>query len=145
MDRLDWPPVWLGLYMLLAWWLALLWAPLGPVFAWAGVGLIGLSLALAVWAALAFRRARTTIVPRREPDALVETGPYRFGRNPIYLADLGILAGWALWLGTPLGLLLLWPFKLVLERRFIEPEERLLEQHLGRPYTAFRARTRRWF
>ena len=144
LGRLDYPPVWLGLFMAGAWGLALLWAPLGTVSAWIGIALVAASVALAVWAAAAFRRAGTTIVPHREPSALVESGPYRFSRNPIYLADLGILAGWSLWLGTPLGLLLLWPLKEILEQRFILPEEAVLTRDLGQPYLALKARVRRW-
>lgn len=144
LGRLDYPPVWLGLFMALAWPLALLWAPLGWTIGWLGVGLIVAAVALAVWAALEFRRARTTIVPRQEPTALVSGGPYRFSRNPIYLADLAILAGWSLWLGTPLGLLLLWPLGHMLERRFIRPEERLLEQRPGGAFARYRSRVRRW-
>ncbi len=83
-------------------------------------------------------------MPHRDPSALVADGPYRFSRNPIYLADLGILAGWSLWLGTPLGLLLVWPLKVVLERRFVLPEESVLARDLGRPYLDWKARVRRW-
>lgn len=142
--RLDYPPVWLLVFMALAWLLALLWSPLGPLFAWAGVAVAAASVALAVWAGLEFRRTGTTIVPGREPSALVAGGPYRFSRNPIYLADIGILVGWSLWLGTPLGLLLAWPLKIVLERRFVLPEESVLARDLGQPYLDWKARVRRW-
>ena len=142
--RLDYPPVWLALFMLVAWAFALLWAPLGTAFAWAGIALVATLVVLALWAAVAFRRAGTTIVPQREPSALVESGPFRFSRNPIYLADLGILAGWSLWLGTPLGLPLVWPLKRVLERRFVQPEEAVLSRELGQRYLDWSSRVRRW-
>lgn len=142
--HLDYPPVWLGLAMAGAWGLSEVWAPLGPAWRWPGVGLAAAGIGLMLWSAAAFRRAETTIVPRREPSALVSAGPYRFSRNPIYLADLMLLAGWSLWLGAPLGLLLLWPLKAVLERRFVLPEERLLSDRLGAPYREYCARVRRW-
>lgn len=142
--RLDYPPVWLLAFMGAAWALAAVWAPLGAVWVWIGAALAAASVALMIWAALAFRRAGTTIVPHREPSALVATGPFRFSRNPIYLADLGILTGWSLWLGTPLGLLLVWPLKSVLERRFVRPEETVLARDLGQPYLEWKARVRRW-
>ena len=140
----DYPPVWLALFMALGWALGELWAPLGDALLWPGRALIAAGIALAVWAALAFRRARTTIVPHERPSALVETGPYRHSRNPIYVADLAILAGWVLITGQPLGLVLLWPFARLLEARFIEPEERMLAEDLGAPYEAYCARVRRW-
>lgn len=141
---LDWPPVWTLIFMGIAWVLALIWAPLDGAIAMLGVLLAVTGIGLMAWSALAFRRAKTTIVPRESPDALVEDGPYRFSRNPIYLADLMLLAGWSLWLGTPAGLLLAWPLAEVLKRRFILPEEALLETELGPPYAEWKARTRRW-
>ena len=59
-----------------------------------------------------------------------ESGPYSFSRNPIYLADLVILAGVALVVGAPLALILLVPFQQVLLRQFILPEE-AVRQPLG--------------
>ena len=142
---LDYPPVWLIGFMALAWVISRVHAPWGDAMLWPGRALIGAGIAAALWAALAFRRARTTIVPHEDPSALVETGPYRFSRNPIYVADLVILAGWCLTCGAPLALILLVPFAWVLERRFIRPEEARLAQHLGRDYLEYRARVRRWF
>ena len=97
-----------------------------------------------LWAVIAFRRARTTIIPHQPPSALVETGPFRFSRNPIYLADLIILAGWCLGLGAPAALILLIPLWWVLRARFILPEEDRLARHLGSAYTDYKARVRRW-
>lgn len=148
--RLDLPPAWLALFIALAWGVARVpglvrvSGPLGDRLVWAGWALVGLAVALMLWAALAFRRAGTTIVPHDAPSALVETGPYRWSRNPIYVADLAILAGAALILGAPLALLLLVPFRQVLLRRFILPEEAMLERELGWPYRDYKARVRRW-
>lgn len=142
--RLNLPPVWLALFIALAWGFAQVSAPLGGRLAWAGWALVALALGLVVWAALAFRRAGTSIVPREPPSALVESGPYRWSRNPIYLADLMILAGAALILGAPLALVLLVPFREALLRLFILPEEAMLERDLGQPYRDYSARVRRW-
>ena len=144
MKHLNLPPVWLAAAIAGAWVLARIWAPLGNALVWPGYALIVAGLALAVWAAVAFRRARTTIVPHQSPSALVDTGPYRFSRNPIYLADLIILAGVALLLGAPLALIMLVPFYFVLLHLFILPEEAVLAQELGQPYLDFCARVRRW-
>lgn len=144
LERLDLPPVWLALFLVAAWGLALLWAPLGGWWAWAGWALVALAAGLFVWAALAFRRAGTTIVPGEPPSALIESGPYRWSRNPIYLADLIVLAGAALIMGAPLALILLPVFAVVLERRFVRPEEEVLARELGQPYRDYMVRVRRW-
>ena len=141
---LDYPPVWLIGFMGLAWAVSQVHAPFGDGLLWPGRGLIIAGIALALWAAVAFKRARTTIVPHETPSALVDTGPFRFSRNPIYVADVVILVGWCLSLGAPGALLLVAPFAWVLQRRFILPEEHRLAVHLGQPYTEYRARVRRW-
>lgn len=141
---LNLPPVWLLACMVGAWLIANVHAPWGDALLWVGRAMIVASLILMVWAAVAFRRARTTIIPHLPPSALVETGPYRFSRNPIYLADLVILAGWVISLGSPLGLLLLVPLYAALLRLFIRPEEARLSEHLGAAYDAYCARVRRW-
>jgi len=143
--HLDYPPVWLLFFMALVWIMGAAWAPIGDWMLWPGRALIAAGIALAVWSAWEFRRARTTLIPRGEPSALVTTGPYARSRNPIYLADLMILAGWALVCGTFIGLFLLLPFREVLLRRFILPEEAVLEAHLGAEFAAYRARVGRWF
>ncbi|MEM6549339.1 MAG: isoprenylcysteine carboxylmethyltransferase family protein [Pseudomonadota bacterium] len=144
LDKLDLPPVWLFGFMGLAWAAAEIWAPFGDALLWPGRGLIAVGLGIAVWAVVAFRQARTTFIPRQQPSALVETGPFRFSRNPIYVADLVILAGWCLSVGQPLTLVLLWPLKVVLEQRFILQEEATLSEHLGDVYRDYCDRVHRW-
>lgn len=142
--KLDLPPAWLVVHMGLAWFMAEVWAPLGDFMLWPGRLLIAAGILLALWAALHFHRARTTLIPHAEPTGLVTGGPYRFSRNPIYVADLMILAGWALVLGTVAGLLLLIPLFWVLETRFVRPEEARLSSAFGEDYEAYRRRVRRW-
>jgi hypothetical protein len=48
--------------------------------------------------------ARTTVIPRRNPSALVTGGLFAWSRNPIYLADAIILTGAILWLDAVLAL-----------------------------------------
>ena len=141
---LDYPPVWLVGFMGIAWVVSQIHAPLGDGALWPGRILIGSGILLAVWAAIAFRKARTTIVPHAPPTALVDTGPFRFSRNPIYVADLVMLAGWSLAIGSPVALILLVPFGWVLRQRFILPEEARLTEHLGPPYIGYCAKVRRW-
>src|SRR5689334_6457243 len=42
---------------------------------------------------------RGTLAPWSPPQRLVTTGPYRFSRNPMYVAVTTILAGWATFFG----------------------------------------------
>lgn len=146
--HLDYPPVWLAGFAALVW----LWAAAGlpgtalpaPWLRALAVALVAGGVGLMGMAVLAFARARTTVVPHRVPSALVDSGIYRLSRNPIYLGDVLVLIGWALWLGA-LGALVLVPgLVYVLHQRFILPEEARMAARFGEAYRAFAARTRRW-
>lgn len=145
-ERIDVPPLWLALFAALAWAQPRLLPFLG-FGAWgnaAGWTVIGLGLALMVLSIPEFRRHRTTVVPHREPSALVTTGVYRLSRNPIYLADALILAGLCLIWDAVLGLLLVPAFAQLIDLRFIRPEEDRLRAAFGPAFEAWAARTRRW-
>ena len=146
MRALDYPPVWLVAALGLAWaegalWPKPWWPGAGTLL---GQGLFWLGLALMAGAALSFLRARTTIVPHRDPQALITGGLYRVSRNPIYLADALILAGLALKWGALSGVVLVPAFIAVITARFIRPEEARLRARFGPQAEAFFARTRRW-
>ena len=141
---LNYPPVWLAGFMTMARLVAKFHAPLGEEYRAFGRITIGLGVTIMVWAAFTFRKAQTTIVPHKAPNALVRTGPYRFSRNPIYLADMMVLTGWSVSLGAPLALALLVPFYFVLLSLFILPEETKLIEHLGKEYLEYLNKVRRW-
>lgn len=146
MHRLDYPPVWLAGFVALAVMIAWLvpWSVSGPWPAVAGGTLLCAGVLLMVLAAPSFIAGRTTIVPHREPDALITGGLYRLTRNPIYLGDVLVLAGAALLLRAPEALVLVPPFMWVLRRRFIDPEEARLRRAFGAQFDAYARRTRRW-
>ena len=111
-------------------WLAILLTLAGLIFAVSGLG--------------AFKRARTPVIPFKPSTSLVTTGVYRFTRNPMYLGLTLILAGAAGWLGS-LGALLPLPlFVWIMERGYVRPEERFLEDIFGTHYLRYKSDVRRW-
>ena len=110
------------------------------------LALVAPGLWLGAAGVLAFLRARTTIHPHRpaHASALVTTGLYRYSRNPMYLALLLVLAGWAVALANGLAFLLLPGFVLSLDRLQIRPEERILRAKFGAAYEAYARSVRRW-
>jgi protein-S-isoprenylcysteine O-methyltransferase Ste14 len=118
--------------------------PIEAPYRYGGAVLIGLAIAIIVWAAMLFKRARTGIVPFSEASTLVTAGPYRFTRNPMYLGMAGILGGTALWLGSLTPWLVLPAFMRIVAERFIVPEEAMLETAFGRAYEEYKAAVRRW-
>ncbi|MEF9603880.1 isoprenylcysteine carboxylmethyltransferase family protein [Paracoccus sp. PXZ] len=139
------PQAWLVLFALAG--AALGWLiPLDLPVALRGLGLflVGAALVLMVWAALTMWRARTTVMPGPRPEALVTDGPFRLSRNPIYLADLILLAGLMLALAAPAGLVMVPAFALFLQRRFILREEAVIPATFGSAYERYRMTVRRW-
>ena len=103
-------------------------------------------LALELWGLWVFRRHRTTpnpLAPERAR-AVVQSGPYRFTRNPMYVGVALQLLGWCVYLRNPLALLALVAFVAYITRFQILPEERALAQNFGEPYLQYLRRVRRW-
>ncbi|MEM9583675.1 MAG: isoprenylcysteine carboxylmethyltransferase family protein [Pseudomonadota bacterium] len=142
----DLPPIWLVLFLVLNWAVSQL-VPGFPVglyttsLSWA---LIGIGLALILWAAFWFWRRKTTIEPHHAPGVLIKEGPFRISRNPIYLAMVIILMGAIFGRGQPISLILLPVFVYILTRRFVIPEEAALRTAFGSDADAYLAQTRRW-
>jgi protein-S-isoprenylcysteine O-methyltransferase Ste14 len=144
LKELDIPPVWLALFVALAW-LAGRVAPAG--FSGGrqiGAGLVAAGVLLMLWAIIWMSRRFTTVIPRRDPSALVTDGPFRWSRNPIYLGDAMILAGVTLICHAPLALLLVPAFVVLITRRYILDEEGRLRRAFGPAFEQWAARTRRW-
>jgi protein-S-isoprenylcysteine O-methyltransferase Ste14 len=112
-------------------------------------GLIGalvfvLALALFAWAIVTITRAGSNVPGNRPTTTIVESGPYRFTRNPIYLGMFGGLIGLGivfddLWLP-----ILLVPFALLIRYAVVAREEAYLERKFGDVYRGYRSRVRRW-
>ena len=111
--------------------------PLAGLLVVAGLGLV----------ATCFRRfkAAGTNVPTWMPTtALVVAGPYRFSRNPIYLALTLVYLGLAVGYGSVWPLILLAPLLIVMRYSVIGREERYLEGKFGESYRVYCSSVRRW-
>jgi protein-S-isoprenylcysteine O-methyltransferase Ste14 len=112
--------------------------------AWLGAIVFVVALALFGWAIVTISRAGSNVPTNRPTTTIVDTGPYGFTRNPIYLAMvLGLLAA-AIGFDSAWPLLTLVPFVLVIRYGVIAREEAYLECKFGDVYAGYRARVRRW-
>jgi protein-S-isoprenylcysteine O-methyltransferase Ste14 len=109
-----------------------------------GVLLIVLSAAFARWAFWTMRQIGTTANPRKPSEALAVSGPFRFSRNPIYVAMTGLYAGASILANAVWPLLLLPPLLLLMDWGVIRREERYLSVKFGDAYVDYMARVRRW-
>jgi len=148
MKWIDLPPVWLLGFLVVTWWIGQV-QPAGLSIA-GGVAqftaglLIGTGVVLMALAVLALRQHRTTVIPHLEADNLVTTGVFRISRNPIYLGDALLLAGFALRWDAAGALFLVPIFMWIIQRRFILPEERRLRAKFDAAFGRFCASTGRW-
>src|SRR5215210_5788100 len=109
-----------------------------------GWPLVGGGIALAAWFVRTMRSADTTIRIDKPVSSLVQDGPFRYSRNPGYVALAMIYTGIAV-LRNALWAILLLPLVLyVIQREVIEREERYLERSFGEEYLNYKTRVRRW-
>ncbi|MCA1368031.1 isoprenylcysteine carboxylmethyltransferase family protein [Bradyrhizobium sp. BRP14] len=110
---------------------------LGAIIFLAGLGLL-------IWSAATLRRAGTHIQTVQPTTTIVEEGPYRYSRNPIYIGMFLGLIGLAIGFDSLWFLVLLVPFYLIIRYGVVAREEAYLERKFGDIYLAYQARVRRW-
>lgn len=115
-----------------------------PWNAGAGVVLICLSVLMVSPAMVRFRRAATPFDVRKPATALVTDGPYRYSRNPGYLALTLLYLGGALLVESVWVLILLAPTLVVMTHAVIKKEEEHLEAQFGEAYRQYKVKIRRW-
>lgn len=113
-----------------------LWAPGGL--------LLLLGAALARWAFLTMRRVHTSGSPHEPATALAMAGPFRFSRNPIYVAMTAMYLGLALLGNSIWPLPLLAPLLALMHWGVVLREERYLLARFGDAYLAYKAQVGRW-
>ena len=116
-----------------------------------GVALASLGAILVVASLLLFGssvqrfRAAGTPVPARKPTtAIVQTGPYRFSRNPIYLAFSLLQLGIAVWVNSWWLVATLAAAVAIIHWVVVPREERYLEARFGSAYLDYKVSVRRW-
>jgi protein-S-isoprenylcysteine O-methyltransferase Ste14 len=109
-----------------------------------GAMLTLLAVGLFVAAVRTFRAAGTPIPGNRPTTAIVRTGPYRFSRNPIYLAFSLFQLGLSVWVNSLSLLITLIPAVALMALVVIPKEECYLEARFPSEYASYRAAVRRW-
>ena len=96
------------------------------------------------WSLWLFGRHDTGLLPGQPTLRIIEGGPYRLSRNPLYVGLLALYLGLALLAPTFWGLVLFPVAMLLLLWGAIRPEERFLHERFGTPYDDYARRVRRW-
>jgi len=116
-----------------------------PVRHWLGGGIVARAfLGLGLWSVVLFRRSGQSENPWKPTPRIVERGPFRLIRNPMYLQLVLICVGLSILLANWWLLLLTPAVAWTLQRFAIRPEEADLERKFGDEYRAYKRRVRRW-
>ncbi|MBL8587813.1 MAG: isoprenylcysteine carboxylmethyltransferase family protein [Methylobacteriaceae bacterium] len=119
-------------------------APLAVAAFWLGIAILAIGGAIALAAEIGFLVAGTATLPISPTTAIVETGIYRWTRNPMYLGMTLALIGLALALDQAWFALATPPAVLAVTKLAIEKEEAYLTRKFGETYLAYKRRVRRW-
>ncbi|MBG5918031.1 methyltransferase family protein [Providencia stuartii] len=114
---------------------------------WTGVLGILVALESFGWIAASlyyFYRFKTSPNPISPATALITEGPFRFSRNPLYLAFTSMCVSLALFTQSPYFLVSGLVFWLITDLYTIPQEEKCLAEHFKAEWQRYRQQTRRW-
>lgn len=108
-----------------------------------GIVLLAIGFILRLWAGYLFYQKNLKIISFKAQEHLIQSGPYRFSRNPLYIGIFTIYLGLALIFGsvssvfTFVLILLFWNSRL-------DSEEKQLETKFGSKYLEYKNKVPRW-
>lgn len=117
----------------------------GGAWSFGGGAVIVLGIALSFWSIQQYRRANTSPDPKHRTEALVTGGPYRYSRNPIYIATALMQVGFGIAVNMPGIVFAVIPALYILRKGVVLREEAYLEDLFGEEYLAYVSQVRRWF
>jgi protein-S-isoprenylcysteine O-methyltransferase Ste14 len=109
-----------------------------------GIVLVILAPTIALSALVTMKKAGTNVNPAKPALTIVRGGPYRFTRNPMYLALCLLQVALGFFLNDWITLLFAVPLALIMHYGVILREERYLIAKFGEPYLALKRDVRRW-
>jgi protein-S-isoprenylcysteine O-methyltransferase Ste14 len=109
-----------------------------------GASVVVVAIALFSYSVAKFRAAGTPVPARKPTTIIVRTGPYRFSRNPIYLAFSLFQLGIAIWVNSLWLLATLVGAVALIHYVVIAKEEQYLDRRFGAQYLDYKASVRRW-
>lgn len=117
---------------------------LPPVSRALSIGFFIAAVSLVAPAVVEFRKTGTAIDPFEETTALIESGPFAYTRNPLYVGLTLTYTGIALTARAALPLLVLPGVLWLMNTGVIEREERYLERKFGKAYRKYMKTVPRW-
>jgi protein-S-isoprenylcysteine O-methyltransferase Ste14 len=106
--------------------------------------LVAMAMALFSYSIRQLRMAGTPVPGNKPTTVIVRTGPYRFSRNPIYLAFFVLHLGLAIWVNSLWLVATVIPTVVIIAVVVVPREERYLTERFGAEYLHYKASVRRW-
>ncbi|WP_174582238.1 methyltransferase family protein [Candidatus Methylacidithermus pantelleriae] len=122
------------------------WIPIahGVVCQACGAILFLLGLGTSSWAWLLLARHHCLGLPTDAPPRLVQEGPFRWSRNPMYLGTLAIMMAFPFWTGSAYFWLACVLYFAIVGECHIPLEEATLRERFGMAFDSYCQRVRRW-
>jgi protein-S-isoprenylcysteine O-methyltransferase Ste14 len=109
-----------------------------------GVVVVILAPTLALSALVTMKKAGTNVDPGKPALTIVRGGPFRFTRNPMYLALCLLQVALGLFLNDWITLLFVVPLTVIFHYGVVLREERYLTAKFGESYLQYKREVRRW-
>lgn len=113
-------------------------------FNYAGIILIIIGTVLNILADKIFKDQKTTVKPDQKPTSLIDYGPFRISRNPMYLGMTLFLVGTGIFLGSIISFIGAVFFIAAMEIYFIPGEETAMKEAFGKEFGNYKKKVRRW-
>lgn len=111
----------------------------------AGLALVAAGSTLLLWCVREFYvSGKGTLAPWTPPVHLVASGPYRFSRNPMYVAVVAVLFGWTLAFASRAHAVYAIAVAVAFHLRVVFGEEPWLARHHQDAWLRYRRRVPRW-
>jgi len=111
---------------------------------YAGILLMIAGIILNIQADRIFKKLKTTVKPDQKPTALIDYGPFRISRNPMYLGMTLFLLGTGILFGSVTAFAGTLFFIAAMEIYFIPDEEKTMFDTFGEEYINYKKKVRRW-
>jgi len=99
---------------------------------------------LNIWTDNLFKKLNTTVKPDQKPSVLIDYGPFKISRNPMYLGMALILIGAGIIMGSATAFIGAIFFIVAMETFFIPDEEKIMHEAFDEKFENYKKNVRRW-
>lgn len=99
---------------------------------------------LNIWTDNLFKKLNTTVKPDQKPSVLIDYGPFKISRNPMYLGMALLLIGAGILMGSVTAFIGAIFFIVAMETFFIPDEEKIMRDAFDEKFENYKKNVRRW-